>query len=85
MKITMNSKIKDVYQTPVGHDILNKKKNRFVYERKDAHTSIIVDCNLSHRTILPYTVDESYELIWPKILKGTSLSAYNARIWKRIL
>ncbi len=65
--------------------VLNKKKNRFVYERKDAHTSIIVDCNLSHRTILPYTVDESYELIWPKILKGTSLSAYNARIWKRIL
>ncbi len=65
--------------------VLNKKKNRFVYERKDENTSIIVDCNLSHKTVQPYSLDDSYELIWPKVLKGTSLHPYGVRIWKRSL
>ena len=65
--------------------LLNKKKNRFVYERSDENTSIIVDCNLSHRTVSAYSVDESYTLIWPKVLKGTVLNAYGIRIWKRSL
>ena len=63
--------------------VLNRHKNRFVYERKDEKESFLIDCNLSHDSVRGYPVDSSYELIRPKRIFGTDLSAYGVRIWHK--
>jgi len=63
--------------------VLDKRHNRFVYSRGNQEEELIIDCNLTDREVIPYQVNASYELIWPEVLKGTSLPSYGARIWCR--
>lgn len=94
-KQDINDEIHDIYQSLIqirrenhaliygDFKVLNKHKDRFVYERNDGYTSFIIDCNLTSKQTKAYDVDPSYALIWPKVLKGTKLSPYGARIWKK--
>lgn len=64
-------------------EVLDKKKDKFVYRRKLNNTEFVIDCNLSSQQKTPYAMDASYELIYPKRLFGTSLLPYGTRIWKK--
>lgn len=60
-------------------NVLNKKKNRFTYQRND----YLIDCNLGEKQQKAYPVDESYECIFPKKVVSDKLQAYEARIYRK--
>lgn len=64
-------------------EVLNCHHDRFVYRRRTADEDWIIDCNLADKEMVPYQLNASYELIWPKTLRGTSLLPYGTRIWLR--
>ena len=62
-------------------DVLNKKKDRFVYKRSLDGKEYIIDCNLGKEVQKAYVAD-GYECIFTTGGKGGTLGAYEARIWK---
>ena len=64
-------------------EVLNKKKNRFVYRRFEGNKEYIIDCNLSKDTCKAHAVNSGYELVYTTGNKADSLNAYEARIWKK--
>ena len=68
--------------------VINSKKDRFVYSRKAAGKKYVIDCNLSKDKQQAYKPDAGYEMVFPSVLsRGTIsfnmevLGAYEARIW----
>lgn len=65
--------------------VLNRKKNRFVYKRSMKGKEFIIDCNLSKETATAYADGiNGYKLIYSTVAaKETEreLQAYEARIW----
>ncbi len=66
MKITMNSKIKDVYQTTVGHDIL--KKVLMQMGLNDSFITNIAISNLTLKMIQPFTKKVLDEGFWDALI-----------------
>ena len=64
-------------------EVLNKKKNRFVYRRYEGNIEYVIDCNLYKDTCKSYSLNGEYELIYTTRGNGSELSSYEARIWKR--
>lgn len=64
-------------------EVLNKKKNRFVYRRFQNRTEYIIDCNLNKDTCKAYALGDGYELVYTTNSNKTELSSYEARIWKK--
>ena len=64
-------------------EVLNKKKNRFVYRRYEGNKEYIVDCNLGKEGCKAYALGNEYELIYTTGSTGEVLGAYEARIWKK--
>lgn len=66
-------------------EVLNKKKNRFVYRRKDEHEEFLIDCNLGEtKTPAHHVPAAGYDLIFPMHAEDPDiLSAYEARIYQR--
>jgi oligo-1,6-glucosidase len=65
--------------------VLDSRKDRFVYTRSDEQEEFLIDANLSTKQRYGHHVSSDYELIWPKTLHGTDLDAYGVRIWKKRL
>lgn len=70
--------------------VLNKSKDRFVYQRCLDGKEYIIDCNLGKATKDAYNAGDAYEMVYPSVLKSSTtsfvqgqLGAYEARIWKR--
>ena len=63
-------------------EVLNKKKDRFVYQRTLDGRSYIVDCNLGKKPQASYRT-EGYECIFTTGEMEGPLGAYEARIWKK--
>ena len=63
-------------------DVLNKKKDRFVYKRSLDGKEYIIDCNLGKEAQKAYAA-EGYECIFTTGGKDDTLGAYEARIWKK--
>ena len=63
-------------------DVLNKKKDRFVYKRSLDGKEYIIDCNLGKEVQKAYAA-EGYECIFTTGGKDDTLGAYEARIWKK--
>ena len=86
--------ITEVYKTLIGlrhsdktfvygeFKVLNKKKDRFVYQRSLGGKSYIVDCNLGKTEKAAFRQD-GYECIFTTGKITDILSAYEARIWKK--
>ena len=64
-------------------EVLNKKKNRFVYKRRSGQSEYVIDCNLSKESCKAYDLGEGYELVYTSHSNQAELSSYEARIWKR--
>ena len=64
-------------------EVLNKKKNRFVYRRKSKNAEYIIDCNLGKDNCKSYNVREGYELVYTSGGNADNLQSYEARIWKK--
>ncbi len=64
-------------------EVLNKKKNRFVYRRYEGNKEYIMDCNLGKEGCKAYALGSEYELIYTTGSTGEVLGAYEARIWKK--
>ena len=64
-------------------EVLNKKKNRFVYRRFLDNSEYIIDCNLSKETYKAYVCGKDYELVYTTKDSADTLAAYEARIWKK--
>lgn len=69
-------------------EVINRKKNRFVYRRKAGDKEYIIDCNLAKEAQPAHKPGAGYEMIFPSVLSsGTTsfqldaLGAYEARIW----
>ena len=63
-------------------EVLNKKKDRFVYKRSLDGKEYIIDCNLGKEIQKAYGAD-GYECIFTTVGKDDTLKAYEARIWKK--
>ena len=64
-------------------EVLNKKKNRFVYRRFEGQLEYVIDCNLNKDTCKSYFLKGDYELVYTTKGEGAELSSYEARIWKK--
>lgn len=64
-------------------EVLNKKKNRFVYRRYEGQKEYVIDCNLGKENCKAYAVDSNYELVYTTKGNAAELSSYEARIWKK--
>lgn len=66
-------------------EVLNAKKNRFVYQRILNGSTYIMDCNLSKEKQKAFVVGETYELVYGSYgdAKSAVLNPYEARIWKK--
>ena len=64
-------------------EVLNKKKNRFVYRRFEGSREYIIDCNLNKDTCKAYCLNGEYELVYTTRGSGEKLTSYEARIWKK--
>ena len=64
-------------------EVLDKKKNRFVYRRYDGNTEYVIDCNLSKDTCKSYFFSGEYDLVYTTKGSGEKLYSYEARIWKK--
>lgn len=62
--------------------VLNKEKDRFVYQRSLNESEYIIDCNLGKEMKKPYQTS-GYECIFTTGKENDILDAYEARIWKK--
>ena len=63
--------------------VLNRKKDRFVYERSLDGASYLIDCNLGKETKKAYST-AGYQCIFTTGSTKEQLEAYEARIWKKL-
>lgn len=66
--------------------VLNRKKNRFTYERELDGQRYLVDCNLGARPCRAFPTQGQWELAYdstPQNRDWNRLRGYQARIWKR--
>ena len=61
--------------------VLNRKKNRFMYQRGDSY---LIDCNLSDAAIKASVVSKDWQMIFPKMVDKHTMKPYEARIYKKI-
>ena len=90
----IRTEITDVYKTLIKlrhedetlvygeFDVLNKKKDRFVYKRSLEGKEYIIDCNLGKDVQKAYQTD-GFECIFTTGTDKDTLSAYEARVWKK--
>ena len=72
-------------------ELLNNKKDRFVYKRGNA-TQFIIDCNLADKKQKAFVAGKEYELLFDTAVNPLNennveikyLNAYQARIYKRV-
>lgn len=76
--------------------VLNRRKNRFVYQRTGKKTVYIIDCNLGSRPCRAFALQGQWELVYGLGKAGNGgpernqfrdtkkLGGYEARIWRRI-
>lgn len=64
-------------------EVLNKKKNRFVYKRSQGENAYIIDCNLGKERCDAHEVEADYELVYTSGGADKELSGYEARIWRK--
>ncbi len=62
---------------------VNRKKNRFVYRRKDENEEFLIDCNLSAMPVPQQKLNYAWTLVWPNHMEGSMLGPYGVHIWKR--
>lgn len=65
--------------------VLNRKKNRFVYERTRGEQAFLIDCNLSARPCRAFSLQGRWRLVHDTGTAGGRklLCGYEARIWKK--
>ncbi len=70
--------------------VVNRRRNRFIYSRKLGTVKYIVDCNLGKDAQQAYKPGPGFVMVYPSVLarETTSfhaevLGAYEARIWER--
>ncbi|NCB32942.1 MAG: alpha-glucosidase [Erysipelotrichia bacterium] len=97
LKQEINHEMTDIYRTLIAlrkahpvlvygtFEMLNHKKNRFVYRRQDEKEEFLIDCNLGETKVQAYSVPAAgYDLIFPQHIKDPDLlSAYESRIYQR--
>ncbi len=64
-------------------EVLDKKKDRFVYKRKLNGREYIVDCNLGTKQQKVYAATKGYRCILSSGAKENVLKAYGVRVWKK--
>lgn len=64
-------------------EVLNKKKNRFVYRRFMGQTEYVIDCNLGKEACKSCVLNDDYEMVYTTGSGKAELSSYEARIWKK--
>ena len=62
--------------------VLNRKKDRFVYQRSMNGSEYIIDCNLGKRAVKAFCADD-YECLFTTKNISEKLDSYEARIWKK--
>lgn len=69
-------------------EVINRKKNRFVYKRYGQGKEYVIDCNLGREVQKAYLLGGDYQMIFPAVLSSSTVSfrqnelgAYEARIW----
>lgn len=69
-------------------EVLNSKRNRFVYRRKAGSKEYVIECNFAKDSQQALKLGGEYKMVYPSVLsKGTTsfqadvLGAYEARIW----
>ncbi len=95
LKQEVNENIREIYKKLIAirkqekalvygaFTLLNKKKDRFVYERALGKDSFIIDCNLGDKVRTCYNVPSGYKPVFAVGAKGNRLAPYGAVIWKR--
>ena len=66
--------------------VINRKKDRFVYERELNGVSYIVDCNLSTQMKIAHVMTNEYHMVFPQTISCDNLARlhpYEARIWMK--
>ncbi len=67
--------------------VLNRKKNRFVYERSLGERSYVIDCNLGAGACRAFSPQGQWNLIYDTYERNIEdikiLQGYEARIWKQ--
>ena len=93
---TVDDEIEDVYRrlialrhqepTLVYGDmtVLDRRKDRFVYERKSSDAVFVIDCDLGDKPTKAWHADNTWMLVYPDKLEDAKLPPYGARIWKKI-
>ena len=64
-------------------EVLDKKKDRFVYKRMLNGREYIIDCNLGTKPQKAYTATKGYRCILSSAAKENILKAYGVRVWKK--
>lgn len=63
-------------------EVVNRKKDRFVYRRSLDGRSYVIDCNLGKKEQKAWVPEAGYELVYGKAA-GATLGAYEGRIWRK--
>ena len=67
--------------------VLNRRKNRFVYERRLGERSYVIDCNLGKGACRAFSLRGQWDLIYDTCERNVEnikiLQGYEARIWKQ--
>ncbi|MCR5054381.1 MAG: glucohydrolase, partial [Lachnospiraceae bacterium] len=66
--------------------VLNKRRDRFTYERYDKNEKFVIDCNLSGTATRGAFDGEGYKLIYAPLYGHAEediLLPYEVRIWKQ--
>ena len=92
---SVNEKMTDVYRELIAlrkcekalvygnFEVLDKKKNRFVYKRTLEGTEFVIDCNLGETEQRAYTKSHEFTQVFPMTASDNKLAAYEARIYKK--
>jgi len=96
LKQEINAKVQDAYRQLIAlrrsdeallygdFEVISRKKNRFVYRRKQAGAGeYIIDCNLSQKPCAAYNTGAGYELMYTSGGNGAQMQAYEARVYKK--
>ena len=68
-------------------EVINKKKDRFVYRRRQGSREYLIDCNLGNKKRKAYSVGKQYEPVFFTRKDAEEhmgeLKSYEARIWRK--
>ncbi len=95
LKQEINSEMQDIYRHLIAlrqqekalvygeFRLLSKRKNRFIYERKLGHTSIIIDCNLGEKMCKAHPVSNDYRELFSHEKTDKKLNSYGVIIYRK--